>query len=154
MYFKIIRKLRVWLGLELNSAGQWPSRTGVPFHVVWNTTSSFLSSADVWFWSVSLKRLGSVPICASASDNRWHTQRSQGNKVRSLWAFSFEKAPLSSVPFLKRIGAVIWGSPPAARVRPLLRQRVDWDSGDHRWSLAFCWGLHSPELRFSSTISM
>ncbi len=115
---------------------------------LWNTSSSFLSSGDVCFWSVSLKRLRNVVICVSTFDNRWHTRPmrmcgvrartlcSRGNGEHSLWAFFFEKVPLSSVPFLKRIGAILCPPPPpAAWFQPLLRQRGDWDRRDHRWSL-------------------
>ncbi len=50
---------------------------------------------------------------------------SWGNGVRLLWAFFFEKAPLSSVPFLKRIWIII------------CPQRL----GSGR-----CWGSEEPEI--------
>ncbi len=91
---------------------------------LWNTSSSFLSSGDICFWSVStmyvvkrFRRYADPCQRFLTPDDTWHmhyvfgrkahTLCSRGNRVRSLWAFLFGKAPLLFVPFLKRIWAII-----------------------------------------------
>ncbi len=111
-----------------------------------------MSSGYVYFWSVSKERcllwnvLGSVPIRVSAF---WH-QKTHTTYALCVWAkstctlFKRERSTFIVSVFLWKSSVLIcpfsrenWGNhlPPAARFRPLLRQRGDWDHGDRRWSL-------------------
>ncbi len=52
----------------------------------------------------------------------------EGKNLRALWAFSFEKAPLSSVPLFKERGAAVYF--PQFGIH---RCRGDWNRGVHNW---------------------
>ncbi len=115
---------------------------------LWNTSSSFLSSGDICFWSVStmsvVKRFrrcadscqcfltpdDTHDLCVMCLSEEHARSVLEGMAHCELF---FGKAPLLFVPFLERIGAII--CPPTARVQPLLRQRGDWDRVNRRWSL-------------------
>ncbi len=102
--------------------------------------------SEVWVLCLVWNVLGGVMICVSSF---WHqmthttytlcvwvkSTRTLFSRERSAFIVSFSLWESSALvcPFSRED----WGNhlPHAARVQPLLRQRGDWDYGDHRWSL-------------------
>ncbi len=131
--------------VEAYDVSKWAS-AGIKGRL-WNTSSSFLPSGDICFWSVSIMKR--FRRCADPCQRFWH-QMTHTIYALCVWAksmhalFSREWSAFIVSFFLWESSALVclfsrenWGNhlPPAARVQPLLRQRGDWDRGDHRWSL-------------------
>ncbi len=134
--------------VEAYDVSKWAS-AGIKGRL-WNTSSSFLSSGDICFWSVStmsvVKRFrrcadpcqffltpdDTHDLCVMCLGEEHARSVLEGMECIHCELFPLGKLRSRLSLFSRELGNHL---PPVAWVQPLLRQRGDWDRGDRRWSL-------------------